>query len=60
MHVSNQVSQRSALHLVLFIVYVNDMTEVIDSEVSLFADDLKLMWKIQADEDQVRLRGIWT
>lgn len=54
--VTSGVPQGSVLRPVLFLVYASDMTEVIDSEVSLFADDMKLMRRIQTDEDQVGIQ----
>ena len=48
---------------VMFAVYVNDMVEGIGSYVSLFADDAKLLRKIERDEDcmalQQDLERIW-
>ncbi|KAA3669890.1 uncharacterized protein DEA37_0002748, partial [Paragonimus westermani] len=54
--VTSGVPQGSVLGPVLFLVFVNDMTEGIDSEVSLFADDVKLMRRIHSIEDQAELQ----
>ena len=54
--VTSGVPQGSVLAPVMFAVYVNDMVEGIGSYVSLFADDAKLLRKIERDEDCVALQ----
>ena len=41
--VKRRVPQGLVLAPILFLVYVNDMTEVVSSFISLFADDSKLL-----------------
>ena len=41
------VPQGSVLAPVMFAVYINDMTEGVNSYTSLFADDTKLMRKVE-------------
>ena len=41
--VKSGVPQGSVLALVIFLVYVNDMTEGMNSYMSLFIDDAKLL-----------------
>ncbi|WP_340581658.1 reverse transcriptase domain-containing protein, partial [Klebsiella pneumoniae] len=50
--VTSEVPQGVSPRTSAIFVYVNDMMEGIDSEVSLFADDVKLMRRIKSDEDQ--------
>ena len=45
------VPQGSILVPVMFLVYVNYMTEGVNSFMSLFADDAKLLRKIESKED---------
>ena len=45
------VPQGSILASVMFLVYVNDITEGVNSYMSLFADDAKLLRKIKSKED---------
>ncbi len=41
----------------MFAIYVNDMMEGMDSYMSLFADDAKLMGKVERTEDCEALQG---
>ena len=45
------VPQGSALAPVMFLVCANDMTEEVNSYTSLFADDAKLLRKIESKDD---------
>ena len=45
------VPQGSVLAPVMFLVYVNDMTEGVNNYMSLFADNAKLLRKIESKED---------
>ncbi len=35
----------------MFVVYINDMTEGINSYMSLFADDAKLLRRVKTEKD---------
>ena len=43
--------QGSVLGPILFLVFVADITEVVESDMILFADDTKLYRKIESEED---------
>ena len=45
------VHQESVLTPKMYLVYINDMTEAVNSYMSLFADDAKLLRKIVNKED---------
>ena len=49
--VTSGVPQGSVLAPVMFLIYVNDMVEGVSSYISLFADDAKIMRKIENMED---------
>ena len=61
--VTSGVPQGSVLAPLLFAVYVNDMMEGVSSYISLFADDAKLMRRVNAREDcealQEDINKIW-
>ena len=44
--VKTGVPQGSVLAPIMFLIYINDMTEGVSSYISLFADDVKLLRKI--------------
>ena len=51
------VPQGSVLGLVLFLVYINDIVDVIrSSDISLFADDAKLGHVVSSDNDRIKLQ----
>lgn len=50
------VPQGSNLGPLLFLIFINDISEVIDVEHEIFADDLKLYWSISGSEDCLRLQ----
>ena len=49
--VKSGVPRESALAPIVFLIYVNDMTEGVSSYISLFADDAKLLRKIGNHKD---------
>lgn len=54
--VTSGVPQGSVLGPLMFVIYVNDMVEGIDSYVSLFADDAKIMRRIENIESCEQLQ----
>src|SRR6218665_2241187 len=46
------VPQGSVLGPLLFLIYVNELPDIIESSVRMFADDTKLWRKIQNEEDE--------
>jgi len=60
------VLQGSVLGPLLFAIYINDLSEVVQSLIFLFADDTKLFHSIVSDLDVAQLQAdidnflIWT
>jgi len=54
--VKSGVPQGSVLEPILFAIYVNDLPQVVDSLIALFADDTKLYHSITSDIDSNQLR----
>ena len=54
---SSGVPQDSVLGPVLFIIYVNDLPEVVQSKLWMFADDTKIYHTISSNEDSTLLRS---
>ena len=52
-----RVLQRSVLAPIMFLLYVNDMTEGVSSYISLFADYAKLLRKIGNHKDCEELQN---
>ena len=50
-NVKSEVPQGSVLASIMFLVNVNDMTEGVNSYISMFADDAKLLRKIRNHKD---------
>ena len=57
------VPEESVLAPIMFLIYVNDMTEGVSSYTSLFADDAKLLRKVgnhkECDELQNNINKIY-
>ncbi|XP_069105722.1 uncharacterized protein [Argopecten irradians] len=54
--VTSGVPQGSVLGPILFLIYVNDMPDMLDCTIKLFADDTKLSAKITSDDDRSKLQ----
>lgn len=57
LYVTSGVPQGSVMGPLLFNLYVNDISNVIDVNFLLYADDLKIFHTIHNIEDSVRLQG---
>ncbi len=55
--VTSGVPQGSVLAPIMFLIYINDMSEGINSYMSLFADDAKLMREIKSQRDCEELQN---
>ena len=47
----NSIPQESVLPLTMFLAYANDMTEGVNSYICQFADDTKLIRKVENHKD---------
>ena len=54
--VKSGVPQGSVLGPTLFIIYINDMPDVVESCIRLYADDAKLYRAIKSGADEVQLQ----
>ena len=55
--VTSRVPQVSMLAPIIFLIYINDMTDGLNSYVNLFADDAKLMRRVKDQRDCEELQG---
>ena len=56
-NVTSGVPQGSVLGPILFIIYVNDLPEVVQSKLWMFADDTKIYRTISSNEDSILLQN---
>ena len=56
MPVTSGIPQGSVLRPILFLIYANDLPEVVPSTVKLFADDTNLYRAIKNEEDKIQLQ----
>ena len=54
--VTSGIPQRSVLGPVLFVIYVNDMPDSLNSFGKIFADDTKLYTAVEDRRDQIKLQ----
>ena len=51
-HVTSRIPQGSVLGYMLFVIYINDMPEMVESATYLFADDTKIFREIREENDE--------
>ena len=51
------IPQGSVLGPILFIIFVNDMPEIVNTMIQMFADDTKLFWEIKDAHDRDQLQN---
>ena len=54
--VTSGIPQGSVLGPIMFLIYVNDLPEIVSSTVKLFADDTKLYRMIKNEEEELQLQ----
>jgi len=55
--VSSGIPQGSVLGPILFIIYINDLPQSIDSDSKIFADDTKVYRNIDSSDDRTKLQN---
>ena len=55
--VKSGVPQGSVLGPTLFVIFINDLPEVVESMCHLFADDAKVFSSVSSSEDNTRIQG---
>ena len=54
--VTSGIPQGSVLGPTLFVLFINDLPQVVESPVALFADDTNVFREIQSDEGRQKLQ----
>ena len=54
--VKSGIPQGSVLGPILFELYINDMPDVVDSDIRMFADDMKIYRRSDSNEDREKLQ----
>ena len=55
--VSNGIPKGSVLGPILFVIYINDLPEVVKCGTYLFADDTKILRQVTTKEDALELQS---